>query len=70
VESWGSYERLVIVSFKIEPSLLYKLNEIAARTRRSRSEIIREALTMYIEMFDGNNNEPIGKLDKPPTPRN
>lgn len=57
---WSSYERLVVVSFKIEPSLLVKLNEVAVRTRRSRSEIIREALSMYIEMIEKGNTGNIG----------
>ncbi|MCC6044898.1 MAG: CopG family ribbon-helix-helix protein [Acidilobaceae archaeon] len=48
METWKPYEKLVVVTFKIEPTLLAKLNELTFKTRRSRSEIIREAIITYM----------------------
>lgn len=60
METWRPYERLVVVSFKIEPSLLVKLNELTIKTRRTRSEIIREAIMMYIEKHNDQIKELAG----------
>jgi metal-responsive CopG/Arc/MetJ family transcriptional regulator len=58
MEAWRPYEKLVAVSFKIEPRLLAKLNELTFKTRRSRSEIIREAIITYMKRIHENTGEP------------
>jgi len=57
METWKPYEKLVVVTFKIEPTLLAKLNELTFKTRRSRSEIIREAIITYMAKHE-DTNEP------------
>jgi len=43
-----------IVTFKAEDSLIDLLNTIAIRHKKSRSQIIREALEMYISQLKEN----------------
>ncbi len=48
MEAQKPYEKLVVVTFKIEPSILAKLNKLTYKTGKSRSEIIREAIVEYM----------------------
>jgi hypothetical protein len=45
----SSYQRLVVVSFKIEADLLAELDEVARRRNVSRSELIRRAIRNYMK---------------------
>jgi hypothetical protein len=45
----SSYQRLVVVSFKIEADLLAELDEVARRRNMSRSEVIRRAIKNYMK---------------------
>jgi predicted transcriptional regulator len=58
-KTWKPYEKLVVVTFKIEPSTLAKLNQLTYKTRRSRSEIIREAIMEYMRKLSKSLGEDI-----------
>jgi hypothetical protein len=45
----SSYQKLVVVSFKIEADLLQELDEVARRRNVSRSEVIRRAIRNYMK---------------------
>jgi hypothetical protein len=45
----SGYQRLVVVSFKIEADLLAELDEVARRRNMSRSEVIRRAIRNYMK---------------------
>jgi hypothetical protein len=45
----SGYQRLVVVSFKIEADLLQELDEVARRRNVSRSEVIRRAIRNYMK---------------------
>jgi hypothetical protein len=45
----SGYQRLVVVSFKIEADLLAELDEVARRRNVSRSEVIRRAIRNYMK---------------------
>jgi predicted transcriptional regulator len=42
-----------VITFKAEDSLIDSLNTIAIKLRKSRSQIIREALLAYVSQFEG-----------------
>jgi hypothetical protein len=44
----SGYQRLVVVSFKIEADLLQELDEVAKRRNMSRSEVIRRAIRNFM----------------------
>ncbi len=64
METWKPYEKLVVVSFKIEPSILAKLNELTFKTKRNRSEIIREAIITYMKRLNENIGEYVNYREK------
>lgn len=49
------YERLVPVTFKIDPDLLKELDAFAERRGMERSEVIRRAIAWYLKTY----NEPV-----------
>jgi metal-responsive CopG/Arc/MetJ family transcriptional regulator len=46
-----SYQKLVVVSFKIDVDLLRELDEYARRRGMDRSEVIRRAIAWYLKSF-------------------
>ena len=47
----SSYQRLVVVSFKIEADLLAELDATARQLDMSRSELIRLAIIQYVKYY-------------------
>jgi hypothetical protein len=47
----SSYQRLVVVSFKIEADLLAELDIVARQRNMSRSELIRRAIIRYVKYY-------------------
>jgi hypothetical protein len=47
----SSYQRLVVVSFKIEADLLAELDATARQRNMSRSELIRRAIIRYVRYY-------------------
>jgi metal-responsive CopG/Arc/MetJ family transcriptional regulator len=47
----SSYQRLVVVSFKIEADLLAELDATARQLKMSRSELIRLAIIRYVKYY-------------------
>jgi hypothetical protein len=47
----SGYQRLVVVSFKIEADLLAELDEVARQRNMSRSELIRRAIVRYVKYY-------------------
>jgi metal-responsive CopG/Arc/MetJ family transcriptional regulator len=45
------YQKLVVVSFKIEADLLAELDAIARSKNMNRSEVIRRAIVGYLKAF-------------------
>jgi len=51
-----------IVTFKAEDWLIEWINTLAIKLRKSRSQIIREALEMYISQLKENNKRSIMRV--------
>ena len=47
----GDMMVLRVISIKIDEELLYKIDRIAKREKRPRSDIIRFALEMYVDKY-------------------
>jgi hypothetical protein len=47
----SGYQRLVVVSFKIEADLLAELDIVAMQMNMSRSELIRRAIIRYVKYY-------------------
>jgi metal-responsive CopG/Arc/MetJ family transcriptional regulator len=47
----SSYQKLVVVSFKIEADLLAELDATARQLKMSRSELIRLAIIRYVKYY-------------------
>ena len=44
--------RLVVVSFKAEPELVAKLNQLAVARKTTRSALLRQAVKEFIEKYE------------------
>ncbi len=58
----GPRGKWVLISLKIQPYLLAKIEELARMEGISRSELIRRALELYVSIKEADKKKPVEKV--------